>query len=406
MPVLPRICAISSVVQPIPTAARSSGMGWLRRVATRLAAFVVVMMAVLLVPAAASAHSIGLSSGEYEAKGASLHVKLSFARSEVASLVPALDANRDGHVSAVEVAAGRAELEHAVLGRIHVGADGADCSASLTDAALTEQDGLFVQGRFDCASAKGGFSVDAALLDDLAHGHRHVARAVAGESTHDEVLYRDHRAFAVPPADVAATPVDAARSSARETPAAHARGGVRAFFRMGVEHILTGYDHLVFLVGLVLARGRVRSLLAVVTAFTVAHSITLALATFGVWAPSSRIVEPAIALSVVYVGIENFFVQDASRRWRITFPFGLIHGFGFAGALREIALPRDEIPVALVSFNLGVEIGQLAVIAAVLPAILALRKRDWFEPRVVRFVSGAVAVAGGVWFVRRVAFGG
>jgi hydrogenase/urease accessory protein HupE len=174
---------------------------------------------------------------------------------------------------------------------------------------------------------------------------------------------------------------------------------------MGIEHILTGYDHLVFILGLVLARARLRALLSVITAFTVAHSITLALAVLGVWAPSSRIVEPAIALSIAYVGVENFFVKDASKRWRITFPFGLIHGFGFAGALREIALPRSAVPAALVSFNLGVEAGQLAVLAVLLPLLFLLRGRTWFEPLGVRLVSGAVAVAGGIWFVARVAAG-
>ncbi len=362
----------------------------------------------LLLAGDADAHAIGLSSGEYTAAGSSLVVKLSFARAEVATLVPALDADRDGHVSAVEVSAGRHALEQRLLGRVYVHAGGADCAPVLTDAALTEQDGLFVQGRFDCPSARDGFAVDAAIVADLAPGHRHVARAVSGDVTHDEVLHRDHRSFVVPRAAPGnATAPDEA--SAAATPAAsapRAPAGAASFFRMGVEHILTGYDHLVFLLGLVLARGRLRSLLAVITAFTVAHSITLALAAFGVWAPSARIVEPAIALSIVYVGIENFFVADAGKRWRITFPFGLIHGFGFAGALREIALPRAQIPVALVSFNLGVELGQLVVMAAVLPVILALRKREWFERRTVRFVSGAVAVAGGVWFVRRVAFGG
>lgn len=372
--------------------------------ASKLVAFVAVAIAMLAV-ARADAHAIGLSSGEYTAAGQALLVKLSFARGELASLVPALDSDRDGHVSAAEVSAGRSDLEQRVFGRLHVRADGAECTAKLTDAALTEQDGLFVQGRFDCPSANAGFAVDAALLEDLAHGHRHVARAVSGDVTHDEVLYRDHRAFTVAPAKVASAPAEAHAPKGSAAPTAHPPSGAASFFKMGVEHILTGYDHLVFLLGLVLARGRVRSLLAVITAFTVAHSITLALAAFGVWAPSSRIVEPAIALSIVYVGIENFFVKDASKRWRITFPFGLIHGFGFAGALQEIALPRAQIPVALVSFNLGVEAGQLAVMAAVLPLILLLRKRDWFEPRAVRVVSGAVAVAGGAWFVSRVAFG-
>ena len=132
--------------------------------------------------------------------------------------------------------------------------------------------------------------------------------------------------------------------------------------KLGVEHILTGADHLVFLLGLILVGGSLRSLVGVVTAFTLAHSITLALAALSIFAPSPRLVEPAIALSIAYVGVENLFVNDASKRWRITFPFGLIHGFGFAGALREIALPRAQLPIALVSFNLGVELGQLGVL--------------------------------------------
>jgi hypothetical protein len=114
-------------------------------------------------------------------------------------------------------------------------------------------------------------------------------------------------------------------------------------------------------------------------------------------------VEPAIAASIVYVGVENFFVESAEKRWRITLPFGLVHGFGFAGALREISLTPAQIPVALVSFNLGVEIGQLAVLAVVLPLVLAARKRRWLERRGTRVLSAAVAAAGAVWFVARVA---
>jgi hydrogenase/urease accessory protein HupE len=376
-------------------------MGRRGKLSAALAA-VAVLGSMLALTARAEAHAIGLSSGEYTASDRSLKVKLSFARGEVAGLAPAIDADRDGHVSAVEVSQGRALLEAKVLSRIAVQADGAACKGTLTDAALTEQDGLQVEGRYECASANGGIEVDAAILNDLPFGHRHIARTVSGEATHDEVLYRDHRTVKVPAGG--ATQGAEAKPAAKldhETP-----GGAFSFFKMGIEHILTGYDHLVFLLGLVLARGRVRQLIGVVTAFTIAHSISLALAAFGVWAPSPRIIEPAIALSIVYVGIENFFVKDASKRWRITFPFGLIHGFGFAGALQEINLPRGQIPGALFSFNLGVEAGQLAVMAIVLPIIFSLRKQDWFEPRAVRVVSGAVAVAGGVWFVLRVVSGG
>jgi hypothetical protein len=158
-----------------------------------------------------------------------------------------------------------------------------------------------------------------------------------------------------------------------------------------------------FLFGLVLIGGRTRSLVALVTAFTVAHSISLALATLGVFSPSPVFIEPAIALSIAYVGVENFFVKNAEKRWRITFPFGLIHGFGFAGALREIALPHAQVPLALFAFNLGVEAGQLGVLALLLPILHFARKNAWFREKGVKVLSGAVIVAGLTWFVVRVA---
>src|SRR5262249_1173881 len=121
-------------------------------------------------------------------------------------------------------------------------------------------------------------------------------------------------------------------------------------FVLGIQHILTGYDHLLFLLGLVLIGGPLRSLVGAVTAFTVAHSITLGMAALGVWTPSPRIVEPCIALSIAYVGVDNWFARDAKGRWRVTFPFGLLHGFGFAGALRDIAVPSANVPTALFAF--------------------------------------------------------
>lgn len=380
-------------------------------VATALTA----MLAVTFYAPSAEAHAIGLSTGEYTAKGSSLVGKLAFARGEAASLAPSIDADHDGHLTPVEVEGAKSALKAHMIDRINVKSGDAACTSTITDAALTEQDGLLVSARWDCAHAEKAtaFEIEVALLDDLARGHRHIARTVSGTNAHDEVLYGDQRRFSVamdPGAGGAASDAKSTNGAQAVTPLApggeHSSMGFWSFFKMGIEHILTGYDHLVFILGLVLARARLRSLLTVVTAFTLAHSITLALAVLGVWAPSSRIVEPAIALSIAYVGIENFFVKDASKRWRITFPFGLIHGFGFAGALQEINLPRSSIPTALVSFNLGVETGQLAVLAVVLPLILLLRDRStWFEPRGVQVVSGAVALAGGIWFVSRLVSG-
>lgn len=359
--------------------------------------FVATVAFVLAVGARAEAHQIGISTGEYTRRGSSLVGKLSFARSEVAALVAGIDTNLDGHLSPAEVASGRGVLQTKILGRIIARSGGEACAATLTDAGLLEEDGLVVSGRWDCRAMDQPIEVDLAVLDDLARGHRHLARTVVDGAHHDKMATRgDARLSLAPAASGTSGGSGPAEAKAEPRPS-----GALAFLVLGIEHILTGYDHLLFLLGLVLVRSSLRGLLATVTAFTVAHSVTLAIATLGIWMPSSRIVEPVIALSVAYVGVENFFVEDGSRRWRITFPFGLVHGFGFASALRELDLPRAEIPAALVAFNVGVESGQLAVVALALPILAWLRRRSGFTPWGVRAISGGVTLAGIVWFVLR-----
>jgi hydrogenase/urease accessory protein HupE len=369
-----------------------------------------VLACVMLLPSMARAHAIGLSSGDYRADAMSVKGSLTFARGEMASLVPALDENHDGHVTATEVYGHRTELEDKVLRRVSVRRHGAACASSILDAALTEQDGLVLVGRWTCTANEGPFEVELRWLDDVARGHRHLAHVTSGESARDEILFGTQRAFSMIPARAAQAQAQAQAQAKEESDPSSAgvpttTTSVLSFFRMGIEHILTGYDHLVFVLGLVLVRARLRSLLWTVTAFTVAHSVTLALAVLGVWSPSSRFIEPAIALSIAYVGIENLIVRDADTRWRITFPFGLIHGFGFAGALQEIAIPRAKLFPALAAFNLGVEAGQLAVLALVLPLIVLLRKYAWFDALGVRITSCLVAGAGLVWFFARVGQG-
>jgi hypothetical protein len=354
---------------------------------TALALAVLTGVALLLATSIAAAHTVGLSKGDYTAAGTDVFVELTFARGDLVALVSGLDANGDGVVAAGELARAQPAIEAVVLGGIAVEGDGASCRATLESAALAEPDGVDLRGRYQCASPPSQVRVRVPLLEDLAEGHRHVARLIVGSATADDVLRRGHEEI------TAGTTMQ---------PAAAPAGSVLSFLRLGIEHILTGYDHLVFLFGLVLVGGRLRSLVGAVTAFTVAHSITLALAVLGVWAPSPRIVEPAIALSIVWVGIENFFVRDTHGRWRITFPFGLVHGFGFAGALREIELPHARVPAALLTFNLGVELGQLAVMAVVVPAIVLLRKRGVLGRTATLALSAGVIAAGAYWLISRV----
>lgn len=167
-----------------------------------------------------------------------------------------------------------------------------------------------------------------------------------------------------------------------------------AHLSQGIEHILLGYDHLLFVIALILPGGSIGSLLAIVTAFTIAHSLTLALSVLGIFTLPGWIVEPVIALSIAYVGFENLYLRKTlSRRWGVSFLFGLVHGFGFAGALVEVGLPIHGLAPALVGFNLGVEFGQATVVAVALPLLLTLRRFTW-QPRAVQLASVTIMALG------------
>lgn len=302
------------------------------------------------------AHQAGISRGTWSLDGRAVDVELVWQRGESAAIAASLP------------------------GAIIVTVDGSACQGSRLGDEAVEEDGHAWRLRFTCPH-EGRVTVElGALFAQLSAGHRHLGRAVMAESTTDVVADAGASAFSF-----------------------GERASVVAYLGIGVEHILLGFDHLVFLFGLVLVGGRLRSLLAVITAFTLAHSVTLASAVLGLWAPPSALIEPLIALSIAYVGVENFYVKDAARRWRITAPFGLIHGFGFAGALSEVGIPREEAPAVLLLFNLGVELGQLLVLVPVLPLLALLRRRGWLGPRAVRGLSLGVVALGLFWLVERVA---
>ena len=199
---------------------------------------------------------------------------------------------------------------------------------------------------------------------------------------------------------------DARETSVAVTKEAHASRGAGSFFPLGIEHILTGYDHLLFLLALMLRGGGLWSLLKIITAFTVAHSITLALAALDLVVLPSALVESVIALSIAYVALENLLPRYAvSRRWAVSFLFGLMHGFGFSSVLREIGLPKENLLLSLLNFNLGVEVGQLTVVLLVVPILMRLKSKPW-EPRMVATISGVILAVGLVLFVDRAFLGG
>jgi hypothetical protein len=175
------------------------------------------------------------------------------------------------------------------------------------------------------------------------------------------------------------------------------------YFRLGVWHIVPeGLDHILFVLGLFLLSPRPRALLWQVSAFTVAHTITLALSSYGVVRLSPSVVEPLIALSIAYVAVENLLTRELTV-WRpfIVFLFGLLHGMGFAGVLGELGLPRDDFLLALLSFNAGVEAGQVAVILGAFLTIGWFSRKSWYRERIAMPLSLVIAVTGLYWAIER-----
>ena len=324
-----------------------------------------------LVAGPARAHALRLSTGEVTVEGRRVQDVLQFARAELEVLPP-----------------------EQIAGTIQVGVDGAPCVLAGSSVAPAQEDGIAITAHWDCPKAPGRLRMVLGFLDRLPGGHLHVALVRLPGLT----VQRTARASA-PVLEVEAQP--------------DAWAGAGRFLRLGAEHIFQGADHIAFLIGVLLLGGTFRQLVGIVTAFTVAHSVTLALATLGWMVPPPRLIEPLIALSIVAVGVENLLslrppltterVKAAiARRWRLTFGFGLVHGFGFAGALRALDLPRALLAPSLLTFNLGVELGQLAIVALAWPLLRWLRGLRPMWPAGTRWASAAVAGLGVYWLLERV----
>ncbi|MCK6620215.1 MAG: HupE/UreJ family protein [Calditrichaceae bacterium] len=175
---------------------------------------------------------------------------------------------------------------------------------------------------------------------------------------------------------------------------------MQAFIFLGIQHIFIGADHILFLLGLILIGGRFRDLVKIVTSFTIAHSITLTLAALKIVNLPPRWIESAIALSIVYIAAENFFIKKVDYRWIVTGIFGLAHGFGFANVLGNLGLPAKGLAISLFSFNIGVEIGQVVIVALMLPLVWAVLKSR-FKKQITWAMSGMILFFGITWFLER-----
>ena len=298
-----------------------------------------------------------------------------------------LDANSDGEITWGEVQARQRDIDAWALGRLAL-QRGGDCSLAVTEHLIDDHtDGAYAVLRMagTCSAGQGDLSINYRLLFDLDASHRGLLRLDLDGVTHNAVLSPDTGVLTI---------------KAGET------SRVRQFFQYVVEgiwHIWIGFDHILFLLSLLLPavlvyearrwqgastfRQALTEVLWVVTAFTVAHSITLTLAALQIVELPTRWVESAIAASVVLAAANNLYPVVERRRWLVAFVFGLIHGFGFASVLTELGLPQEALVLSLLGFNLGVEAGQLAIVAVFLPLAFVLRNTPLYRKLV--FVGGS-----------------
>ena len=314
-----------------------------------------------------------------------------------------LDADGNGEITWGEVRVKHAEIAAYALARLAVRSDGAPCTiesgAQLID---DHTDGAYtvLPLTLRCPGAPAQLTIDYTLFADLDPQHRGLLNLQALGLTRAAVLGPQ------------------AQTQTFELKSVSRWSQFIDYGREGVWHIWIGFDHILFLLALLLPavlisrgarwqpvetfREAFMGVFKIVTAFTVAHSITLSLATLGFVSLPSRWVESAIAASVVLAALNNVWPVFHGRRWTVAFAFGLIHGFGFASVLADLGLPREALALALVGFNLGVEGGQLAIVAVFLPLAFALRRSTFYRRAVMIGGSLLIATLAGIWLVERV----
>jgi hydrogenase/urease accessory protein HupE len=342
----------------------------------------------------AQAHDPGLSTATVTVADRQIDLLIGFARKDVESLLSASGRQVDVQ-SGKGFAEACSQLESLAVGEVELSLGDARSTPLQATARRKDDQNIEILLHFERANAQR-LRLVSKLIERLPFGHREfVSVETPGGDRIGEAMLSSRTSSL----QLDLPSVDRLRTS---------RTGWHAFFTflvLGVEHILTGCDHLLFLFGLLVVCRDLRSVFTVITCFTLAHSITLALSALNVVQLPASIVEPLIAASIAYVGFENLLRGGSSQgRWLITFSFGLVHGLGFAGALKELGVGSGPLGIVLplVGFNLGVEMGQLSVAAVVLPILWQLRKNPGFVRQWVPVCSVAVTLAGSYWMVERI----
>ena len=361
-----------------------------------------LVLAALLFSAGAFAHKPSDSYLAIRVDGAAVHGQWDIALRDL-EFALGLDADGNGEITWGELKAKRKDVEAYAFSRFRILAEAKTCVLAPADFLVDgHSDGSYAVLRFevDCGGRPPAqLELAYSLFFDVDPTHRGLLRFERGGTAQTAVFSPDRPSLVL--------------RAGESSPLAQ----FLDYLREGVWHIWIGFDHVLFLLSLLLpsvlilknngwsAAERFRDtfwdVFRVVTSFTVAHSVTLSLAALSVISLPSRLVESTIALSVLLAALNNLWPLVAERRWAVAFAFGLIHGFGFASVLTDLGLPQGTLLLALVGFNLGVETGQLAIVAAFLPAAFLLRRGGFYRRVVFTGGSAAIALVAAVWLAER-----
>jgi len=352
-----------------------------------------LMLALLLLQATwVQAHAPGLSSLEVMLNATDMDIKATFALQDIEAFAP-MDSDFDAEVSDAEREMAKPNIARLLSKQLSVVADGQTLLPTAPGiVSYDDQNNAQVVLHFQTLPTRA-LDVESRFLALLPEGHQQyvTVKQTAGKTLQEKMLTKNDQQIHIEM--VAGESVAEAKSSTFSD-----------FFALGMEHIVTGYDHLLFLFALLAVTHSVWPALKIITFFTIAHSMTLAFAGLNLIDLPGTIVEPLIAATIIYVGIENIIRGEhpKGRHW-LTFGFGLIHGFGFAGVLREMDISSGDtgILLPLLSFNLGIETGQIAIASLVLPMIWWLNNRLAIAEHCLRGVSVLVSLMGVYWLLER-----
>jgi hydrogenase/urease accessory protein HupE len=369
-------------------------------------------MAIILLfifPNKIDAHAYSSSFTEINFTDEWTELKFSIDTLSIIELIEDVDQNKNGILESSELEAEEHHIEELIHSSLVLDKDNQQQEGELTDLKIEKKEQrefLSFTYRFpvyfpgDTVSLTDGFYVN-----DSATNYINLISAVNREQTSQAILQGDNRTWTVllteQQVEQGGAEIAEGDSEPNKPHMVTSSKSWVSFFKLGMEHILTGYDHLLFLLVLLLRKQTFKEYAFIITSFTVAHSITISLAVLEIVNLPSRLVEATIAFSICYVAVENLVRKEIRYRWGLTFLFGLIHGLGFANILREMNINKSQLISSLISFNIGIEVVQLLLVLMVLP-LLNYMHRLPYSKRMVQIGSIIIILIGGIWFLERI----